>query len=959
MTGKSSPTVDDLRHPTAQRPNNPPAGLMDEQRTAPPQRKAYAYDPYLDPQLVWAGKEERSTFEVDILPLHTHERIAPKAIIEALQRPEPPQPSLFGEASLPLHKQIELYRHTVPWANRLILGDSLLVMNSLLHYEGLAGQVQMIYIDPPYGIKFSSNFQPRIDRRDVRDKPEDLTHEPEQIQAYRDTWQLGIHSYLTYLRDRLLLARELLADSGSIFVQINDENLHLVRCLLDEVFGRDNFVSLITFTKTSGQSTKLLPSISDYIIWYAKEKEKLKYRPLYWHKEHGPGYEAYRYAEFPNGVRVSISSSDEELRSVVLRRFRLSSITSQGYIQSSAFELTLEGKKYKPPANRHWATSQEGIERLAHAERLIPAQSTINFVRYLDDFPYYSTTNVWTDVGSISSEKLYVVQTATKVVERCILMTTDPGDLVFDPTCGSGTTAYAAEKWGRRWITCDTSRVAIAIARQRLMTAKFDYYELKDPEQGPAGGFVYETVPHITLESIAKNEEIDAIAEKYQPQIEEALAELNQALKGHAIRIRISRGGRAGEVVDFAAPDSATHTLPTGQVVRQNELLEWEVPLEVPHPLWPPQAVEAYRRLLAAKQSPLSGQSVEEDLRIIYQHTGHRWEKIEEVPEPIPGPDWPEAARQALRRFWELRRQKRHEIEESIRRRAPQETLYDRPKVVKGRVRVSGPFTVEALPLPIIEDPQQALAASIPQGYYQNLINLLIKQGGVNFSGQLLALENVRPLQLGHLHAEAEAEQNGEKRRVAISFGPPYGFLSAVQAYEARITARSNGYQMLLLIAFGFDPELSPLLEKHPVKDLEVHTVFITPDVLVGDLLKATRASQIFSAIGQPDVEVYRCEKGRLVPMRKSPLPKREEPLPEPCEEGTYLVELRGVDIYDPVTGKVYSDSGKRVAAWFLDTDYDGQTFHVSQAFFPADAGAWEKLQRALKAQINPEAFEQ
>ncbi|MCX7765010.1 MAG: DNA methyltransferase, partial [Bacteroidia bacterium] len=711
---------------------------------------------------------------------------------------------------------------------------------------------------------------------------------------------------------------------------------------------------------SGSQTSKHLPTTGDYLLWYAKEKSSIKYRPIFLDKDISLS-EEFQKLQLPDGTKRTLLPSEARgtiFLSFDLLIFKSTDLQSRSGTPTTRVPIELMGRRFFPRKEAGWRTNERGMRRLIQADRIMVEGSTIRYIHYLDDFPKSKLTNVWWDTMG-EPERLYAVQTNVKVVERCILMTTDPGDLVFDPTCGSGTTAYAAEKWGRRWITCDTSRVAIAIARQRLMTAKFDYYELKDPEQGPAGGFVYETVPHITLESIAKNEEIDAIAEKYQPQIEEALAELNQALKGHAIRIRISRGGRAGEVVDFAAPDSATHTLPTGQVVRQNELLEWEVPLEVPHPLWPPQAVEAYRRLLAAKQSPLSGQSVEEDLRIIYQHTGHRWEKIEEVPEPIPGPDWPEAARQALRRFWELRRQKRHEIEESIRRRAPQETLYDRPKVVKGRVRVSGPFTVEALPLPIIEDPQQALAASIPQGYYQNLINLLIKQGGVNFSGQLLALENVRPLQLGHLHAEAEAEQNGEKRRVAISFGPPYGFLSAVQAYEARITARSNGYQMLLLIAFGFDPELSPLLEKHPVKDLEVHTVFITPDVLVGDLLKATRASQIFSAIGQPDVEVYRCEKGRLVPMRKSPLPKREEPLPEPCEEGTYLVELRGVDIYDPVTGKVYSDSGKRVAAWFLDTDYDGQTFHVSQAFFPADAGAWEKLQRALKAQINPEAFEQ
>lgn len=464
---------------------------------------------------------------------------------------------------------------------------------------------------------------------------------------------------------------------------------------------------------------------------------------------------------------------------------------------------------------------------------------------------------MWDDtvLSTYSREKVYAVQTNTKVIERCILMTSDPGDLVFDPTCGSGTTAYCAEKWGRRWITCDTSRVALAIARQRLMTAKFDYYELVDPERGPAGGFIYETVPHITLRSIAHNTEIDEIAAKYQPQIEEALAELNQAL------------GKAWK--------------------------EWEVP-----------------------------------------------RKREE--------GWPAKAREAHERFWSLKRKKRKEIDESIQRNAPQEVLYDRPKVRRGVVRVSGPFTVEAIPVPVVEEPTEA---PIPQfeeeearvrindrggDYLTTMLNLLKQQGGVLFpGGRRMELENLRALNLGMLHAEAEAQQNGGALRVAISFGPQYGPVTAFQVQEAIPTARMNAYDVLIFAGFSFDPEAQALIQKAPVAGLQVHFANIAPDVLVGDLLKTTRASQIFTVYGQPDIGV-----------------KQQK-------DGTYIVELRGVDIYDPVTGEVHHARGDDVAAWFLDTDYDGMTFHICQAFFPGNNRAWAKLQRALRAYIDPEAFEQ
>ena len=916
MGRRRNNNLKDYRHKEAQRKNNPPAGIAPTYEVRERQTRQYAYDPHLDPQLIWAGKAEHTSFEVDVVSLHIHERISTAAILRAVRRPEPIQPDLFGETPLPADKQIEFYRHEVGWTNRLILGDSLLVMNSLLVKEGMAGKVQMIYIDPPYGIKYASNFQPRIDRRDVKDRDEDLTHEPEQIKAYRDTWKLGIHSYLTYLRDRLLLCRELLHESGSIFVQINDENLHLVRCLLDEVFGRENFVSVISFVKTSGKGGALLDVVNDFLLWYAKDKTQVKYRQLYLEKElGGEGAKGYGYLELPEGTRRRMATEEfrkpENLPNNV-RVFKAAGMTSMTPSESIVFEFAFEGKNFHP-GKRGWSTTPKGMERLRHAERLIAIGNTLSYVRFLDEVPMRPLTNVWTDTGiagAWAGEKLFVVQTNTKVVERCILMTTDPGDLVFDPTCGSGTTAYCAEKWGRRWITCDTSRVALAIARQRLMTAKFDYYELKDPERGPAGGFIYETVPHITLESIAKNTEIDAIAEKYQPQIEEALQQLNQALG--------------------------------------KDWKEWEVPREVPHPVWSEEAKQAYWRLLKLKDSlqPEDRQEAERLLEVIYQQTGHRW-TLKEIPEPVPPEDWSDEAKEALRRFWELKRQKRKEIDESIQRNAPQETLYDRPKVVKGVVRVSGPFTVEAIPVPVVEDPTQV---SIPQleaqeaservadrggDYLTTMINLLKQQGSVLFpNGKHLELYNLRPLNLGYLHAEAEAQQNGKTLRVAISFGPQHGPVTAYQVQEAVPTARMNGYGILIFAGFAFDPEAQALIQRVPVAGLQVHFANIAPDVLVGDLLKTTRASQIFTVFGQPDASVTL------------------------KEDGTFVVELRGVDIYDPLTGEVHSVSGKEVAAWFLDTDYDGKTFHICQAFFPGDPDAWEKLQRALKAQIDPEVFE-
>lgn len=857
----ASKDVGDYRHDRARRRNNPPAGLAPTYEVRQREVTPYAYDPHLDPQLVWAGKAEHTSFDVDVVSLHIHERISTRAILDAVRRPQPVQPSLFGETPLPADQQVEFYQHDVNWANRLILGDSLLVMNSLLVKEGLAGKVQMIYLDPPYGINYRSNFQPRTDRRDVKDRDDDLTHEPEQIKAYRDTWKLGIHSWLAYLRDRLLLAHELLTETGSMFVQINDENLHLAKALLDEVFGPDNCMAVVTFSKSVPLGANYLPGVCDYLLWYAKDVKRIKFRRIFRSKAAGRGG-AYNYVELADRSRRAMTSSENrdpgELPDDARPFFSLTML-SAGRTESCVFPVDLRGRQYRPGSSRSWKTNPTGMDRLVEAERLMATATTLRYVLYLEDYPVRELTNVWTDTGGASG-KVYAVQTSSKVVRRCMLMTTDPGDLVFDPTCGSGTTAYVAEQWGRRWITCDTSRVALAIARQRLMTARYEYYGLADPEAGPGGGFVYKTVPHVTLRSIAQNVEIDAIAARHQPDLDAALAELNAALG--------------------------------------KEWRDWEVPRDAP-----------------------DGDAV----------------------------PWPTEASQAHARFWEVKRRKQAEIDASIARNAPQETLYDQPEVVRGVVRVSGPFTVEAIPVPAVEDPSTSPIPQYEEGlpagpvndragdYIGDMIQLLSQQGGVLFpGGKKLPLQNLRPVHVGYLHAEGETPQNGDTLRVALSFGPQHGPLAAYQVQEAIPTAKMNGYAVLILAGFAFDPEAQALIQRSPVAGLQIHFAHIAPDVLVGDLLKTNRASQVFTVFGQPDVAVT--PQG---------------------DAGAYVATLRGVDIYDPLTGETEHADGHDVAAWFLDTDYDGQTFHICQAFFPGDGRAWQRLQRALKARIDRDAFHQ
>lgn len=482
-------------------------------RDKQPVKTRYTYDPSLDPQLVWAGKQEQGDeFAVPTVPIYVQEKIAPEAIIARLKAgvSDNAQQMLFGEtAETQFSKAVEFYKHEDNWQNRMILGDSLLVMNSLLEKEGMRGRVQTIYIDPPYGIKFGSNWQVSTRKRDVKDKLDDFVRQPEQVKAFRDTWELGIHSYLSYLRDRLITARELLTESGSCFVQISDENVHLVRNVMDEIFGNDNFISEIVFVRGVAGLGDTISNVNDYIIWYSKNKSQIKFRAIFKERSAKILNSAYNYLELPNGENRRMTSDEISGRtSYVGKRYKSSVIVARDASASGSFDFVHNGITYKLPHNTHWKTSRVGLENLAKKNRLLGNGKTLVYKMFADDFPWIPLSNVWDDVfeSTFSIERWYVVQTQIKVIQRCVLMTSDPGDIVLDPTCGSGTTAYVAEQWGRRWVTIDTSRVALALARTRLMTAKFPYYDLKEANSLSAG-FNYNAIPHIMLKSLANDEE--------------------------------------------------------------------------------------------------------------------------------------------------------------------------------------------------------------------------------------------------------------------------------------------------------------------------------------------------------------------------------------------------------------------------------------------------------------------
>ena len=569
--------VQDYRHDTATRRNNPPAGIAAQGKIKETPKQEYAYNPHLPPNLrfdpngdadklpellqkaqqraltteeaktladalqhydgpwlEWAGKQETKSFTVDPVALHIHERVSAKAILKVAER-QNVQRELFADPQQDYSKAVDFYQHDVDWANRLILGDSLTVMSSLAHREDLAGKVQMIYVDPPYGIKFASNFQPTVFQRDVKDREQDLTREREQIKAYRDTWTLGIHSYLAYLRDRLIVAKDLLTDSGSIFVQIGDENVHRVKAIMDEVFGYDNCFATIVFKKKN--FTAPGQSINDHILHYTKSKKEAKLHTLFGtvtiHAQR-PDDKTYNRILTQLGDLVNPKNEDEEIELLEQggKWCKIADrVISQQPSDTRSGEIVLRNRKISPGANRHWSFDpDDSIPRLEKAQRLhLSDNGRLSGYVFWEDVPRRRINNFWSDTTG-EARPTYAVQTSTKVIERCLLMTTDPGDLILDPTCGSGTTAYVAEQRGRRWITIDTSRVAIALARQRLLTASYDYYELKDSAKGIAGGFINKTVPHITLRSIAQNTALDPIFAKHEPILKEKLDSLNNCL---------------------------------------------------------------------------------------------------------------------------------------------------------------------------------------------------------------------------------------------------------------------------------------------------------------------------------------------------------------------------------------------------------------------------------------------
>ena len=827
--------IESYDHRDKERANNPPVGLVTPDTDKDDSKKTYAYDPHLDPQLDWASKAEHTSFEVPTVSLHVHERIDPRSIIEAVRKYDgtEPQLSLFTapEENPPIRQAIEFYKHRQNWTNRLIAGDSLLVMNSLLEKEGLGGQVQMVYIDPPYGIKYGSNFQPFVNKRDVTDgKGADLTTEPEQIIAFRDTWELGIHSYLSYLRDRLLLSRELLTESGSVFVQIGDKNMHYVRGLMDEVFGRRNFVAQIYFSTTGGFATSTLSRVGDYLIWYAQDRSKVKYHQLFFEKaalESGDG--AYKNVELADNSRRPMSREERERRKLLpdgSKIFRHGDLQSSGAAsQDTPFEF--DGETFRPNRNNHWkAAWPDGMARLKAARRIDKMGNTLSYIRYVTDNPVNPLTNSWMDTSfaGFATDKKYVVETNTKVIQRCLLMTTDPGDLVFDPTCGSGTTAYVAEHWGRRWITCDTSRVALTLAKQRLMTALYDYYELARPQEGVGTGFKYKTVPHITLRSIANN-----------PDIKEGMT--------------------------------------------------------------------------------------------------------------------------------------REQIDAAIARHAPQETLYDQPQIDKKKMRVTGPFTVEAVPAPAVKSIDEITtqdATPLPadesigrsgetqrQGDWRDE---LMKTGIRGKAGQRISFARLESLPgTRWLHVEGEtrpddagAEQVKESgtawrpERVAVSFGPEHAPLEQRQVAQAIEEAQTLVPRPTVLVfaAFQFDPEASKDIDETRWPGVTLLKAQMNPDLLTDDLKKQRASNESFWLIGQPDVELERIIRGP--------------------DTGKWEVIVHGFDYYNTKNGNVESGSEDQIAVWMLDTDYDGRSLFPRQVFFPmADAkDGWAKLAKNLKAEINEELIE-
>ncbi len=839
-------------------------------------------NPELDPQFVWRGKDTQdwSDLVVNAPPLYVQEKVHPKVLIDdllrqtAANRKPDDQIDLFGDfdGKAVGAGKTDFYQQEVPWTNRMILGDSLNVMASLAERDGLRGKVQCIYLDPPYGIKFNSNFQWSTTTTTVKDgDPAHISREPEMVKAFRDTWRNGIHSYLTYLRDRLAVGRDLLSDSGCIFVQIGDENVHRIRSLLDEVFGDENFVSEIVVVKTSGLGANTLPRQNDFILKYAKDLDRLKYRQLFRGKAlDGEGASAYQYAKRQDGTIRRLTAkeiTDPGTIAAEWNPFRMGDLTKPG--PGAKYELLFQGVKYTSKS-RWWGMPNESLNRAAKADRLYGSASTVSYQRLLSDWAAFPLTNVWSDTGTGSGlNKVYVVQTDEKIVQRCLLMASDPGDLVLDPTCGSGTTAYVAEQWGRRWITIDTSRVALALARARIMGARYPFYLLADSALGQQKeaevtrsvtkttpthrnlkhGFVYERVPHVTLKSIANNTEIDTVWDKWQQTLEPLRNQLNQLL------------GKTWE--------------------------EWEVPREL-------------------------------------QVT------------------WPDVAKKLHADWWRARIARQKEIDASIAAKAEFEYLYDKPYEDKNKVRVAGPFTVESLSphrtLVVDENnelvyPKSLEPEALGEDTFTKMILENLKTSGVQQAHKQDKLEftSLTPWPGRWLCAEGRYQEGAAEKRAAIFLGPEFGTVNRPDLVEAAKEAAEAGFDVLVSCAFNYDAHSSEFSQLGRIPVLKAR---MNADLHMADDLRNNGKGNLFVIFGEPDLEL--------------------ETLPN----GQYRVEVKGVDVFDPSSGEVRSDGPEGIACWFLDTDYNEESFFVRHAYFLGANDPYTALKTTLKAEINQEAWE-
>ncbi len=943
-------TVEALRHKDASRKNIPTveyqAVMADDERS--PIQVAYKRrNRDLDPQLVWRGKDEQdwSDLVVQAPPLYIQEKVHPKVLIDDLMRQSEEdvasesgfQTDLFADFNgLPSEDaKTEFYQHDANWSNRMILGDSLQVMASLAEREGLRGKVQCIYIDPPYGIKFNSNFQWSTTSRTVRDgKAEHITREPEQVKAFRDTWRDGIHSYLTYLRDRLAVARDLLTESGSVFVQIGDENVHRVRAVMDEVFGEENFVAGIVITKTTSATSLYMAGICDYILWTAKNYKALKYRQPFREKRAGEaGAALYNRIQSADGGTVrALSKGEDYERDFSNEGWFL--VTSDNFLSQSGGRTTqqpflFQGEVYRPSSGG-WKTNSEGIKRLIAASRITKGGRAPRYIRRIKDFPVSPVANVWDDMltGSFTEEKRYVVQTAEKIVQRCILMATDPSDLVLDPTCGSGTTAHVAEQWGRRWITIDTSRVALALARARIMGARYPYYLLSDSREGqlkeaeierrvPSDaptynnirqGFVYERVPHIMLKDIANNAEIDVIWEDFQKKLEPLREKLNSIL------------GKAWE--------------------------EWEIPREAGDP-WPEPAAKALHRIQQAKTNSTKARAL-----TALNSALSRAYTLDDVPDK-PFDPWTNAeAIECHRQWWKQRIARQKKIDGSIAAKADYEYLYDKPYEDRNKVRVAGPFTVDSLsPHRLLAvDENDELIGNIAEarlGYGDNfdrssnqdfatMILEHLKTSGVQQAHKedRISFSGIRPWPGDLVCAEGTYfegdEDSGIQKRAGIFIGPEFGTVARPDLVQAAREAADADFDVLIACAFNYEAHAS---EFNKLGRIPVLKSRMNADLHMADDLKNTGKGNLFVIFGEPDIDILDADDDQI------------------------KVKINGVDVFHPNTGEIRSDDTGDIACWFVDTDYNEESFFARHAYFLGANDPYKSLKTTLKSEINQEAW--